>query len=362
MITQSTTDKLTPISAVDLFCGAGGLTHGLQQAGIRVEAGIDIERQVQYIYEKNNPGSKFYNWNLAQRDSSDIDKLFKVGQYKLLAGCAPCQPFSKLTVKEKKCHSNWDLIKHFGILVKDILPEFVTMENVPELATRGQSVFSQFISTLKDNKYHLDWKIVNCRDYGIPQSRRRLVLLASRLGEIFVPGGTYQHSDQWKTVRTTIERLPPLEAGEADPSDPMHRAPKLSLLNLKRMRATKHNGGTRRDWPIELILNCHKKISGHSYGCNYGRMWWDKPAPTMTTHCTGIGNGRFGHPEQDRTITLREAALFQSFPKNYEFFPDEMELSRGAVERMIGNAIPPLLAEVLASEIITQSNDNPIKH
>ena len=340
------------ISAVDLFCGAGGLTFGLQKAGIQVAAGIDIDEQACYAYEKNNKGSRFYDWNLAHKRPSDIDKLFEVGQYKLLAGCAPCQPFSKLTVKEKKCHRNWDLLEHFSDFVKDILPEFVTMENVPELATRGEDIFNQFINTLTKNKYYVDWKIVNCCDYGVPQSRRRLVLLASRLGEILVPDGTYKHASKWKTVRMTIEGLPPLKAGEQDPLDNMHSAPRLSPLNLKRLQKTKHDGGSRHDWPSNLVLNCHKKISGQSYGCNYGRMWWDKPAPTMTTHCTGIGNGRFGHPEQDRAITLREAMLFQSFPKSYEFCSKGEIPNRTSIQRMIGNAVPPKLAKALGSAIV----------
>ena len=346
---QFTTNK---ISAVDLFCGAGGLTYGLRRAGIQVKAGIDIDEQARYAYEKNNPGCRFHAWDLTRKPPSDIGKLFGTARYKLLAGCAPCQPFSKLTLKEKKLHNDWDLLKHFGLFIEGILPEFVTMENVPELVTRGKEVFDRFIGVLSKNKYHIDWKIVNCCEYGVPQSRKRLVLLASRLNEIFIPEGAYKNAKQWETVRRAIEKLPPLEAGEEDPKDRMHRAPNMSTLNLERIRMTKHNGGTRHDWPDHLILNCHKKVSGGSYGCNYGRMWWDKPAPTMTTHCTGIGNGRFGHPEQDRAITLREAMLFQSFPQRYEFCSDEETPNRTAIQRMVGNAVPPRLAKALGSVIV----------
>ena len=349
---KGVSERSKKISAVDLFCGAGGLTYGLRQAGIQVEAGIDIDEQARYAYEANNPGSQFHNWDLTSKHYSDVKRLFAPNQYKLLAGCAPCQPFSKLTSKEKNSHNNWGLLKHFSHFINKILPEFVTMENVPELVSRGKDMFNQFIVTLRDNEYSIDWKIVNCCDYGVPQSRKRLVLLASRLNEISIPDGIYQRSDQWKTVRATIERLPPLKAGDEDPSDRMHSAPKLSALNLKRLRVTKHDGGTRHDWPSDLVLDCHKKISGQSYGCNYGRMWWDKPAPTMTTHCTGIGNGRFGHPNQDRTITPREAMLFQSFPKSYEFWPVKEKPNRIAIQRMIGNAVPPKLAKALGKAIV----------
>lgn len=341
----------SPISAVDLFCGAGGLTHGLMQAGIRVEAGVDIDIQAEHAFATNNPGVRFLIWDVSRKRYPSIQKLYEAGKYRLLAGCAPCQPFSKLTRAIEK-HQCWNLLDHFRRFVEGLRPEFVTMENVPELADRGHQVFNRFIRTLDKLGYCVDWRIVRCEQYRVPQSRRRLVLLASSLGDIAVPEGKYRYPSQWKTVRDTIAGLPPLESGAADPGDPMHVAPELSPVNLQRVRATPHNGGSRRSWPDELVLDCHRKKSGESYHSIYGRMWWDKPAPTMTTLCTGIGNGRFGHPEQDRSITLREAALFQSFPRTYEFWPPEERLNRKAVGRMIGNAVPPQLAKVLGRAIM----------
>jgi len=346
--------KLTadsPVSAVDLFCGAGGLTHGLLQAGIKVEAGIDIDAQAEHAFIVNNPGVAFLKWDLGRKNFPSIRKLFSEGKYRLLAGCAPCQPFSKLTRAIEK-HQYWDLLDNFGRFVEGIRPELVTMENVPELADRGHEVFDRFVRRLKRIGYCVDWDIVKCEQYGVPQARRRLVLLASLLGEITVPEGNYRHPSQWKTVRQTIGDLPPLEAGETDPRDPLHAASQLSPLNLRRIRATSHDGGTRHDWPDELVLDCHRKKSGERYHSIYGRMWWDKPAPTMTTLCTGIGNGRFGHPEQDRSITLREAALFQSFPRSYEFWPTDQKINRKAIGRMIGNAVPPKLAKALGQAIM----------
>src|SRR5690606_35296440 len=174
-----------------------------------------------------------------------------------------------------------------------------------------------------------------------------LVLLASRLGNIEIPPGRYSSPSKWKTVRETIGDPSPVDAGAQHPDDPLHVAARLSPLNMRRIRATPHDGGTKDDWPKALLLDCHRRTSGSRYHSIYGRMWWDRPAPTMTTLCNGIGNGRFGHPEQDRAITLREAALLQTFPRDYEFWPPEAKPNTKAIARMIGNAVPPLLARAL---------------
>jgi DNA (cytosine-5)-methyltransferase 1 len=322
------------------------------QAGIKVEAGIDIDEKAEFAFVTNNPEAKYLLWDVGRKKYPSIEKLFSSEKkYRLLAGCAPCQPFSKLTqaIDDHQC---WNLLNNFARFVTGIEPELVTMENVPELAERGRDVFENFVGTLEDLGYHVDWKIVRCEEYGVPQFRRRLVLLASKLGELKVPEGKLTTAGKWKTVRKTIGALPRLKSGEEWPNDRLHVASCLSDLNLKRIKATRHDGGNRRDWPDELVLECHKKESGERYHSIYGRMWWDKPSPTMTTLCTGIGNGRFGHPEQDRSITLREAALLQSFPRSYEFWPKSKTLNRGAVSRMIGNAVPPRLAKALGQAII----------
>lgn len=341
-----------PVSAVDLFCGAGGLTHGLVEAGIQVEAGIDINEQAAHAFRTNNPGVDFLCWDVARKNYPSIAKLFRPGAIRLLAGCAPCQPFSKLT-NGAEVHEAWDLLDNFGRFVRGILPELVTMENVPELAERGHEVFRRFVGTLRSRGYWTNWTIVRCEDYGVPQSRRRLVLLASRIGEIPVPNGKYRSPSRWRTVRQATGDLRPLASGEEDPDDPLHTASLLSPTNLERIRATPHDGGTWKHWPGHLILPCHRRRTGKTYRSIYGRMWWDKPAPTMTTLCNGLGNGRFGHPEQDRAITLREAAMFQSFPQDYEFWPREQKLNRKAVGRMIGNAVPPKLAKALGEALLS---------
>ena len=207
-----------------------------------------------------------------------------------------------------------------------------------------------FVQTLREEGYNVTYQVVYCPKDGIPQTRKRLVLLASRLGDIDLIPPTHS-IDNYVTVRDAIGNLPPIEAGKGSPTDALHRCRSLSPINLKRLEATPY-GGSWRDWPVELMLECHKKETGKSFGSVYGRMVWEEPAPTMTTLCTGIGNGRFGHPEQNRAISAREAALFQTFPTTYRFFPNEQEVSLTKASRYIGNAVPPRLGEVIAESII----------
>lgn len=336
------------LSAVDLFCGAGGLTLGMRQAGIHVAAGIDIDTQSQHAFEANNAPAAFLPWDVSEVPSEDVAALFEGADVRVLAGCAPCQPFSKYTNGRDK-HAKWGLLLQFARYVQEIRPEIVTMENVPELATRGQEVFGAFTESLREQGYSVDWAVVDCVDFGVPQHRKRLVLLASRLGEIALPAVS---KAAVRTVRQTIGDLAPLASGEQDPRDPIHIAAKLSDTNMERVRATPHDGGTRASWPEHLVPDCYKRQTGDRYVSVYGRMWWDQPAPTMTTLCNGIGNGRFGHPEQDRAISLREAALIQSFPADYGFWPTDEKLNRKAIARMIGNAVPPALGRALGSSIV----------
>jgi DNA (cytosine-5)-methyltransferase 1 len=223
------------------------------------------------------------------------------------------------------------------------------MENVAKLACH--QVFDEFLSALDKAKYEVTWDILDCRLYGIPQSRRRLVLIASKLGKPHLPAPTTPDVLQWKTVRQSIGDLPCIAAGEAHQLDPYHVSSSLSDTNLRRIKASKP-GGTWRDWPIDLITPCHKKKSGKTYPAVYGRMEWDRPAPTMTGQCFGYGNGRFGHPEQDRAISLREAAILQSFPRQYAFASRKDEIYIKSAGLMIGNAVPPKLAETIGSAIV----------
>jgi DNA (cytosine-5)-methyltransferase 1 len=326
------------IRAIDLFCGVGGLTHGLVKGGVNVVAGIDLDKACQFPYEKNND-AKFIRKDIAKVTAAEIKRLLGKGQLTLLAGCAPCQPFSTYSqsARKKKAHRDWGLLSSFGKLVKAVRPDFVTMENVPELV--DHRIFKNFLSMLEG--YRVDWKIIECADIGIPQTRSRLVLVASRKGEIKLNLSKVKNT---ATVRQAIKGLPKIGAGEKHKKDALHTASKLTEINLRRIRASKP-GGTWRDWPRSLRAPCHRKKSGKSYSSVYGRMEWDKPAPTMTTQCFGFGNGRFGHPEQNRAISLREAAIIQSFPRRYAFAKKGAPVNFKALGRLIGNAVPVSLGK-----------------
>lgn len=336
-------------SVVDLFCGIGGLTHGLVLEGLKVTAGYDIDKSCRYAFEQNNNAS-FICKDANEIKPDEILALYKDRSRKILVGCAPCQPFSSLTNKQKLEDKKWNLLYHFSELIEQVKPEIVSMENVPRLIRfHGGRIFQDFINRLKESGYHVSHSIVYCPDYGLPQKRTRLVLLASRFGAIeLIP--PFCTPENYKTVRDTIGHLDPIKDGEQHKRDRLHRANELSLLNKKRIKSTPSGGGWK-NWNDELILDCHKKESGKSYGSVYGRMKWDEPSPTMTTNCTGLGNGRFGHPEQDRAISLREAALFQTFPDSYDLVDPHLGFLPSIIARHIGNAVPVDLGRVIAKSI-----------
>lgn len=334
------------ISCVDLFCGAGGLTHGFVLEGLPVVAGIDLDPACRFPYEANNQ-AKFLERDISKVTVDELKGLFADADTTVLAGCAPCQPFStyaqryELDGKDGK----WGLLYEFARLAEGARPDVITMENVPTVAKHA--VFHDFVDTLKRLGYEVWFDVVNSSQYGVPQLRRRMVLLASRHGEIKMIEPTHK---QPKTVRQAIGRLRPLEAGQAAPRDKLHTSSTLSMKNLQRIKVSRP-GGTWRDWPEHLVADCHRVESGKTYPGVYGRMEWDKPAPTMTTQCYGFGNGRFGHPEQDRAISLREAAILQSFPRDYAFVPSDGEVSFTALGRLIGNAVPVDLGRAIARSI-----------
>ena len=342
--------RLPRIEVVDLFCGIGGLSYGMKCHGLHIIEGFDLDRTCQYAYEANT-GATFIYKDIRQVKGDEIRSKYKKGAIKVLAGCAPCQPFSSYAFKNKKKDPNkYDLLYEFGRLVKEVQPDVVTMENVPSIASFGlKDVLGDFVRTLKSEGFSVKYQVVFCPDYGVPQTRKRLVLLASRLGDIELTKPTHKKGE-YETVRKTIGDLPELRAGEANETDALHRCAALGELNMRRMQATPYGGGWK-DWPEDLLLDCHKKEEGKSFGGVYGRMVWDEPSPTITTQCTGIGNGRFGHPEQNRAISIREAALLQTFPMDYKFFPNEEEVSITKASRYIGNAVPPRLGAVIAESI-----------
>ncbi|EDO1109222.1 DNA (cytosine-5-)-methyltransferase, partial [Listeria monocytogenes] len=276
---------------------------------------------------------------------------------RLLMGCAPCQPFSAYSHRYKESETRkqkMDLLDYFGKQVELVQPEIVSMENVPQL--RNDPVFEKFITLLKSNNYFVDWKIVYAPEYGVPQKRKRLLLLASKIGEISLLEPT-RTKDNYPTVREAISRLKPIKAGETDNEDFLHRARKLSDLNIKRIKSS-FPGGTWKDWDEELLPNCYKRKSGESYKSVYGRLEWDKPSSTITTQFVGYGNGRFGHPEQDRALSLREGAILQTFPKDYQFVEKIEQASFVKLAVQIGNAVPVKLGEVIGESIKIHLENN----
>lgn len=341
--------EIPSISAIDLFCGAGGLSLGLQSAGIKIAAGIDLDPSCAYPYERNLK-AKFIRKDISEVGGDELMRLWHAGSVRLLAGCAPCQPFSSHrrgadTSKE----DNWNLLDHFARLIRETSPELVTMENVNGLGKT--QVFKRFVELLRTLGYAVDHGSVYGPSFGLPQERRRLVLVASRIGAVQVPKG-HLAKEKFKSVRTAIGGLPALKDGDGDPRDPMHTARSLSPTNLKRMKASTP-GGSWADWPKELRSKCHTKASGSSFKSFYGRMLWDEPSPTITTQAFNFGTGRFGHPEQNRSLTLREAAILQGFPRRYQFVPKNVRPSMQTVGRLIGNAVPPPFGKAVAKAFIS---------
>lgn len=343
--------KIPKIEVIDLFCGIGGLSFGMKSKGFDILAGYDLDSTCQYAYETNNE-AKFIYKDIKTVSADEIRSQYSKNSIRVLAGCAPCQPFSSYAFKNKKKDPNkYDLLYEFGRIVEDVEPDIVTMENVAQiLSFKEKPVLQDFVELLRRKDYKVWVNPVYCPNYGVPQTRRRLVLLASKFGNIELIPPTHT-PDNYVRVKDVIGNLPELKAGETDKNDPLHRAKVLSPLNMQRIRSTPY-GGSWRDWPEKLILRCHKSEKGRSFGSVYGRMVWERPAPTMTTQCTGLGNGRFGHPEQDRAISVREAALIQTFPKTYKFFANEKDMAITKASRYIGNAVPPRLGEVIAESII----------
>ena len=334
------------IVGVDLFCGVGGLTHGLARGGVRIAAGVDIDPSCRYPFEANNAAA-FLERDVAKLGAEEISRYYDGAEFTLLAGCAPCQPFSTYSRSGRNGEyaSQWPLVSAFGRLVTALRPDLVTMENVPQLA--DHPVFGQLLDSLSD--YDTWWAVVECALIGVPQTRKRLVLLASRLGGADLK--LKHDSASGVSVRQAIGALPHLNAGERHPEDHLHAASSLSPLNMSRIKVSQP-GGTWRDWPLNLQAACHRKATGATYPSVYGRMEWDRPAPTITTQCFGYGNGRFGHPEQDRAISLREAAMLQTFPADYKFAPPGTAIKFSKMGRLIGNAVPVRLGEVIAQSLL----------
>lgn len=341
------TGRMPKVKAIDLFCGTGGLSLGLKQGGVEVVAGIDNAAACAYPYSENI-GAEFVESSVTEITGAQLRKLWGHATVRLLAGCAPCQPFSSQrrgidTRREK----SWPLLLEFSRLVAESHPDFVTMENVPNV--QSSSVFRSFVEALETEGYLVKYGVLYGPDYGLPQKRKRLVLIAGLHRYVTLPDPTVR-KENYKTVYDAIHDLPQIPAGGHDSTDVLHFARHLSAVNLERLHASVP-GGTWMDWPERLRLECQRKESGRTFKSFYGRMKWDEPSPTITTQSYNPGAGRFTHPEQDRALSLREASRLQGFPDSFVFTKPSDRIVMSTVGRLIGNAVPPVFGRVIAGQI-----------
>lgn len=340
------------IKALDFFCGAGGMTCGMTMAGIEVLAGIDIDESCKETYEYNNKSSKFITANIKELTFDSLEKEVDISQNDddmLFIGCSPCQYWSVIRTKRDKSSETKNLLGDFKKFVDHYRPGYIVIENVPGIKTnREESGLYDFIKFLEDNKYNHDYGIINSNDYGVPQSRRRFLLIASRVKIVTLPKKKRGKKAVVKGFIGIKNGFPKVDAGNIDKTAFMHSVAGLRQINLDRLNKTKINGGLRDGWADddELQIETYKTHDG--FKDVYGRMCWDTAGPTITTKFFSLSNGRFGHPDELRAISLREGATLQTFPKNYIF----KEKSIAANARLIGNAVPPELSFRIGNSIL----------
>ncbi|MEE6211092.1 DNA cytosine methyltransferase [Salarchaeum sp. III] len=351
------------ITAVDLFCGAGGLSYGLQEAGVTVFKGVDRDSDCRYAYNENIDG-EFVPSDIGPfaNNPERVARMFPWdSDINVLAACPPCQPYSTMSHEKGKSHQDhekWGAFRDLKRIVDYVEPDVVVTENV--LQVRKDDVYSEFLDHLKSMGYHINSdenKKVYCPEYGIPQNRKRWVMMASKRGPISLPTPPIQDSSDYPTAKEAIDHLPAIEAGEAHPDLDVHRSRQLSEKNLERIRHMEP-GGDWRIWEEQglehLLADCHKKASGRTYTAPYSRMSPDEPAPTITTQFYNYGSGRFGHydTDQNRALSILEGALLQTFPEDYAFYDDWDDIGVSNLGRLIGNAVPPRLGEYIGKGIL----------
>lgn len=362
------------IVVFDFFCGCGGTSEGFREAGMDIVWALDNEPTAARTFRNNFPRAMFHEGDVNELDVAELKREMDKypGCRTLFCGCAPCQPFTKQQTQKKKDDPRRHLLLSFAHFIEAAKPDFVFVENVPGVQKNqggDDSPFAQFLKIIDRLGYHYDkpGAVVAAQDYGAAQIRHRFIFLASRHRSVKIPEATHgPGKTPYKTVREAIADLPPIGAGEdyADSGAQItcHRAAALSAMNLARIRATPHDGGNRIAWGAKsgLHLKCHtrtktkdgkkkKKHSGHTDV--YGRLWWDRPSTGLTTRCISYSNGRFGHPEQDRAISVREAARIQGFPDTFLFIG-----SLNDQARQVGNAVPVPLAKAVGDAFILQSS------
>jgi DNA (cytosine-5)-methyltransferase 1 len=350
----SNTINKNKLKAVDFFCSGGGMSSGILNAGIKILAGIDYDFTCKETYEANIKGAKFIHADVFEYKEEALEKelnLQKNDDDLVMIGCSPCQFWSIINTDRDKSSKSKSLLKEFKRFVEYFNPGYVVVENVPGILRRkDESGLEDFILWLENHNYKVHHGIHNVMDYGVPQSRKRLTLIANRVTNTVLE--PFKYEGKIKTVYDTIGEhngFPKVNAGYKDKSDFMHTVAGLRQINIDRLNLTEKNGGSREVYAnnLDLAPKCHHNDTTN-FKDTYGRMWWHKPSPTITTKFFSISNGRFAHPEENRAISLREGAVLQSFPKNYKFKANSI----ANAARMIGNAVPPKYASSIGKAII----------
>jgi DNA (cytosine-5)-methyltransferase 1 len=341
------------LKAVDFFCGGGGMSYGMLQAGINVIAGIDHEPKCKETFEANITGAEFIEADVFKLTPFYLKrklKLEKNDNNLILIGCSPCQFWSIINTEKKKSKKSKNLLKEFTRFVKYFNPGYVVVENVPGvLRQKKESGLEKFLVWLESNGYKVHFNVHNVSDYGVPQNRKRFTLIANRVGNAEI--SPLKVEGKKLTVRDVLGNtngFPTISHGHEDNTPFLHKVMKLGEKNLERLIYVQKDGGNRFSFAgiPHLQLNCFIGRD-NSFRDTFGRLWWDRPSPTITTKFYNISNGRFVHPEEDRALSLREGAVLQSFPKEYKFFGKGID----SIARIIGNAVPPAYARSIGMAI-----------
>ncbi|CAD0001626.1 DNA cytosine methyltransferase [Flavobacterium salmonis] len=347
-------NKTNTLKAVDFFCGGGGMSYGMLEAGINVLAGIDFEPNCKKTYEDNITGAQFIQADVFDLKEEELEiklNLNKNDDDLILIGCSPCQFWSIINTNRDKSTKSANLLIEFARFVKHLNPGYVVVENVPGvLRKKKESGLEDFIVWLEENHYKVHFEVHNVADYGVPQSRKRFTLIANRVtSEKLNP---IKKEGKKVTVRDVIGEpngFPKINDGNKDNTEFIHTVPAISEINKRRLKKIQKDGGNRLGFAndSELQLPCFVG-KDNWFKDTFGRLWWDRPSPTITTKFLSISNGRFAHPEEDRALSLREGATLQSFPKDYKFHGT----STSSIARLIGNAVPPEYAKCIGEAII----------
>lgn len=351
-------NKQNKLKAVDFFCSGGGMSSGMLNSGIKVLAGIDVDNTCKETYEANIKGAKFINADVFKLKETELEQrlnLKKNDDDLVLIGCSPCQFWSIINTDKNKSRESKNLLIEFRRFVEYFNPGYVVVENVPGvLRKKAESGLEDFINWLEKQEYKVHFDVHNVSDFGVPQNRKRFTLIANRVTDRKLE--PIKHITKKLTVYDVIGEhngFPKVPSGHKDKSEFMHTVAGLTQINIDRLNATELDGGSRIAYANDEVLatKCHKNDT-INFKDTYGRMWWHRQSPTITTKFFSISNGRFAHPEENRAISLREGAILQSFPTDYIFKTNSV----ANTARMIGNAVPPKYAASIAKAIIVNHN------